>query len=115
MPRCCSSCASAREKREMPIKVWNYLAEYEAERADILDAIEKVMRSGVLIFGQSGRDFEAAFAAYCGVKHGVSCDNATNGLTLALRALDLGPGDEVITVPNTAVPTVSAIVSAGAT
>jgi dTDP-3-amino-2,3,6-trideoxy-4-keto-D-glucose/dTDP-3-amino-3,4,6-trideoxy-alpha-D-glucose/dTDP-2,6-dideoxy-D-kanosamine transaminase len=96
------------------IKVWDYLKEYEAEREDILAGIEKVLRSGTLIMGPSGREFEAAFSAYCGVRHGVGVDNATNGLALALRALGVEPGDEVVTVPNTAVPTVSAIVAVGA-
>ncbi|MDH7568051.1 MAG: DegT/DnrJ/EryC1/StrS family aminotransferase [Armatimonadota bacterium] len=99
----------------MPIKVWDYLAEYEAEREDILAGVEKVFRSGWLIFGESLKQFEQAFPAYCGVAHGVGVDNGTNGLTLALRALGIGAGDEVITTSNTAVPTVSAIVTAGAT
>jgi dTDP-3-amino-2,3,6-trideoxy-4-keto-D-glucose/dTDP-3-amino-3,4,6-trideoxy-alpha-D-glucose/dTDP-2,6-dideoxy-D-kanosamine transaminase len=98
----------------MPIKVWDYLEEYEAEREDLLEGIEKVFRSGRLILGESLKNFEEAFAAYCGVTHGVGVDNATNGITLALRALGIGAGDEVITVSNTAVPTVSAIVSCGA-
>jgi aminotransferase EvaB len=99
----------------MSIKVWDYLEEFEDEKAEIYSAIDKVMHSGRLILGESVRNFEAAFASYCGVKHGVGVDNATNGLFLALKALEVGPGDEVITVSNTAVPTVCAIVSAGAT
>jgi dTDP-3-amino-2,3,6-trideoxy-4-keto-D-glucose/dTDP-3-amino-3,4,6-trideoxy-alpha-D-glucose/dTDP-2,6-dideoxy-D-kanosamine transaminase len=97
------------------IKVWDYLEEYEDEKNEIQAAIEKVMHSGRLIMGESVQSFESAFASYCGVKHGVGVDNATNGLFLALKALGIGQGDEVITVSNTAVPTVSAIVSAGAT
>jgi aminotransferase EvaB len=73
-----------------------------------------VFRSGRLILGESVKNFEAAFSAYCGVRYGVGVDNATNGLFLSLKALDIGPGDEVITVSNTAVPTVSAICAAGA-
>ncbi len=99
----------------MSIKVWDYLEEFETERADIMAGLEKVFRSGRLILGESVRSFEAAFSSYCGVRHGVGVDNATNGLFLALKALGIGPGDEVITVPNTAVPTVAAICAAGAT
>lgn len=99
----------------MTIRVWEYLPEYENERDDILDAVDAVFSSGRLILGESVRRFEEAFAAYCGAMFGVGVDNGTNALTLALRALGVGPGDEVITVPNTAVPTVSAIVTAGAT
>jgi len=98
----------------MTIKVWDYLEEYEAERTDLLAGIEKVFRSGRLILGDSVKSLEAAFSAYCGVRYGVGVDNGTNALFLALKALGISPGDEVITVANTAVPTVSAIVSAGA-
>jgi aminotransferase EvaB len=97
------------------IKVWDYLEEYEAEREDIFGGIEKVFSSGRLILGESVKNFETAFSSYCGVKHGIGVDNATNGLFLALKALGIGAGDEVITVSNTAVPTVAAIVAAGAT
>lgn len=58
--------------------------------------------------------FEKSFADYIGVKHGIGVDNATNAAMLALKALGIGENDEVITVSNTAVPTVSAIVSTGA-
>lgn len=97
------------------IKVWDYLEEYEKEREDILEGIEKVMRSGRLILGESVKNFETAFSTYCGVNYGVGVDNATNGIFLALKALNIGRGDEVITVANTAVPTVAAIAATGAT
>jgi aminotransferase EvaB len=95
--------------------VWNYLPEYEAERADILDAVETVFRSGRLILGDSVRGFEQEFAEYHGVRHCVGVDNGTNAIKLGLQALGIGPGDEVITVSNTAAPTVVAIASIGAT
>ncbi len=98
----------------MPIAVWSYLKEYENEKNEIYAAIEKVLTSGRVILGQSVADFEVAFAAYCGVRYGVGVDNGTNAITLGLRAIGVQPGDEVITVSNTAVPTVSAIVTAGA-
>lgn len=99
----------------MSIKVWDYLEEYELERTDILSAVDRVFRSGVLVLGNSVKSFEAEFATYCETDFGIGLDNATNGLFLAMKALGIGPGDEVITVSNTAVPTVSAIVQAGAT
>ncbi len=95
----------------MAIKVWDYLEEYEAEREDILEGIEKVFRSGRLILGESVKNFESAFASYCQVDHGIGVDNGTNAIFLSLKALGLGTGDEVITVSNTAVPTVAAIVA----
>ncbi len=99
----------------MTIKVWDYLKEYENEKHEIHAAIEKVLNSGHLILGESVKNFEEAFAAYCGVKYGIGVNSGTDALFLGLRALGIGTGDEVITVANTAVPTVSAIVSTGAT
>lgn len=99
----------------MSIKVWDYLDEYESERTEILAAVDRVFRSGTLILGNSVKSFETEFSAYCDTRFGVGVDNATNGLFLALKALGIGVGDEVITVSNTAVPTVSAIAQAGAT
>jgi dTDP-3-amino-2,3,6-trideoxy-4-keto-D-glucose/dTDP-3-amino-3,4,6-trideoxy-alpha-D-glucose/dTDP-2,6-dideoxy-D-kanosamine transaminase len=98
----------------MTTRVWDYLREYEAERDDILDAVDTVFRSGRLVLGESVRGFEEEFAAFHGVRHAVSCDNGTNALVLALRALGIGPGDEVVTVSNTAAPTVVAIDQVGA-
>ncbi|MBI2187521.1 MAG: DegT/DnrJ/EryC1/StrS family aminotransferase [Acidobacteria bacterium] len=97
----------------MSIKVWDYLEEYRARRDEILAAVDRVFQSGRLILGPHVRQFEEAFAAYCGARHGIGVDNGTNALTLSLRALGVAPGSEVITVPNTAVPTVAAIVNAG--
>ncbi|MEU7002759.1 DegT/DnrJ/EryC1/StrS family aminotransferase [Nonomuraea sp. NPDC046570] len=99
----------------MTTYVWDYLPEYEAEREDLLDAVDTVFRSGVLVLGPSVRGFEQEFAAYHGVRHCAGVDNGTNAIRLALNALEVGPGDEVITVSNTAAPTVVAIDGVGAT
>lgn len=99
----------------MRIQVWDYRKEYEAEREEILAGIDRVFRSGRLILGPSVKAFEESFAGYCDVAHGIGVNSGTDALFLGLRALDIGPGDEVITVSNTAIPTVSAIVSTGAT
>src|SRR5437588_8333079 len=98
----------------MPISVWDYRAEYDVERVEIMAAVERVFRSGRLILGEQVRTFEERFAAYCGVAHGVGVANGTDALFLGLKALDVGPGDEGITVANTAVPTGAAIVATGA-
>lgn len=97
------------------ITVWGYLREYAETKGELLQAVTEVFESGTLILGQKGRDFEQAYSDYIGVKYGVGCDNGTNAIFLALRALGIGSGDEVITVSNTAIPTVSAIVTTGAT
>jgi aminotransferase EvaB len=99
----------------MTTLVWNYLPEFENERDDIMDAVETVFRSGRLILGESVRGFEEEYAAYHGVPHCVGVDNGTNAIKLGLQALGVGQGDEVITVSNTAAPTVVAIDSVGAT
>lgn len=99
----------------MTTRVWDYLAEFENEREDILGAVDQVFSSGQLVLGDSVRGFEEDFAAYHGARHAVGVDNGTNALKLGLEALGVGPGDEVVTVSNTAAPTVVAIHGTGAT
>jgi aminotransferase EvaB len=99
----------------MTTYVWDYLPEYEAEREDLLDAVDTVFRSGNLVLGPSVGGFEREFADYHGVAHCIGVDNGTNAVKLGLQALGVGPGDEVITVSNTAAPTVVAIDGTGAT
>lgn len=99
----------------MTIRTWDYRQEYDAIRDEILAAVDSVFRSGQLMLGPNVSAFEAAFAKYCGAAHGVGVNSGTDALVLALKALGIKDGDEVLTVPNTAVPTVSAIVSAGGT
>lgn len=97
------------------ITVWSYLKEYAETKDEIIKAITDVFDSGILILGPKGKEFESEYARYHGVNYAVGCDNGTNAIMLALYALGIGPGDEVITVSNTAIPTVSAIVTVGAT
>ncbi|MER7406710.1 DegT/DnrJ/EryC1/StrS family aminotransferase [Streptomyces sp. NPDC000070] len=99
----------------MTTYVWDYRQEYENERDEVLDAVDTVFRSGRLVLGDSVAGFEAEFAAYHGVRYATGVDNGTNAVKLGLEALGVGPGDEVITVSNTAAPTVVAIDGAGAT
>ena len=96
------------------IRVWGYLKELEEERTEINRAIDRVLKSGMLILGEEVSKFEESFATYCQCKYGVGVNSGTDALFLALKAIGIGPGDEVITVPNTAVPTISAIASTGA-
>jgi dTDP-4-amino-4,6-dideoxygalactose transaminase len=91
------------------------LSKQHAEFKDeVLLAIARVLETGVYVLGPEVRKFEEEFAAYIGTSQCVSVANATDGLTLALMTLGIGPGDEVITTPFTAIPTVSAIVDSGA-
>jgi len=96
------------------IKVWNYIEEYKNEKSEIFSAIKEVLDSGWLILGEKVKKFELEYSKYCGVEHGIGVANGTDAIFLALKALGIGEGDEVITVSNTAIPTVSAIVSTGA-
>lgn len=78
-------------------------------------AAERVFASGWFILGAEVSAFEAEFAAWHAVAHGVGVANGTDAIELALRAAGIGRGDEVITVAHTAVPTVCGIERAGAT
>lgn len=98
----------------MEVRVWSYLKEYAENKEEILKAVTDVFESGTLILGEKVKTFEQNYAKYTDTKYAVSCDNGTNAIVLALRAIGIGKGDEVITVSNTAIPTVSAIVTTGA-
>lgn len=80
----------------------------------VQEAIQRVLPTGRYILASEVAAFEREFAAYCGADFAVGMANATDALTLSLMALGVGPGDEVITTPYTAIPTVSAIVDSGA-
>lgn len=92
--------------------------ELKRQYLDIKDQVDKavtlVFNSGRFILGKNVEQFENEFAKYSGVKYGIGVGSGTEALHLALLAIDIKPGDEVITVPNTAVPTVCAIVLAQA-
>src|SRR5690554_1124894 len=84
-------------------------------RAEIESGMRAVFDSGRFISGPNVAALEDEVAAYLGVKHAVSCASGTDALHLTLRALDIGPGDEVITSPFTFFATVEAILYVGAT
>jgi dTDP-3-amino-3,4,6-trideoxy-alpha-D-glucose transaminase len=95
---------------------FNNLTHFSPEvRSEIHAAVERVLDSGWFILGPEVEKFEAAFAAYHQLPHSVSVANGTDAIEIALRAAGVGPGDEVITVAHTAVPTVCAIERTGAT
>src|SRR5204863_337399 len=84
-------------------------AEYRPLRSEVLSAFEEICESTSFAQGSATSKFEAKFAAYCGVHHCVSLNSGTSALHLALRCLDVGPGDEVVTVSMTFIATASAI------
>jgi len=93
---------------------WDYLREYGELRDEILAAVDRVFKSGQLILGGEGIAFERDMASYVGVAGGAGVNSGTDAIYIALAATGIAAGDEVITVPNTAVPTVSAIMVLGA-
>lgn len=98
-----------------PIQTADPRAGYLAMRPEIDAAIRSVLEGPGYILGDAVARFEEEFAAYIGVSHGIGVNNGTDALHLAMRAVGIGAGDEVITVSHTAVATVAAIAMAGAT
>lgn len=92
----------------------DFKAEPPALREAMLGAARRVLESGWYVLGNEVLTFEKQWAAACGVDHGVGVGNGMDAIEIALRALDIGPGDEVITTPMTAFATVLAILRAGA-
>jgi len=82
---------------------------------ELSEAVDRVVRSGAYLFGPELGAFEAEFAAFTGKRHAVGVSSGTDALRLALVALGVGPGDEVIVPAFTAVPTAAAVCAAGAT
>jgi len=88
--------------------------QYKLLKSEIDAAIGEVVAGARFIGGEQVAGFEKEFAAYCEAEHAIACANGTDGLYLSLRALDIGPGSEVITVPYTFVASVGSIRTAGA-
>ncbi len=82
---------------------------------EVLKAITGVCDNTAFILSDDMKAFEAEFAAYCGAKHGVGVANGTEALFLALLALEIGPGDEVIVPANTFIASAAAVAHTGAT
>ena len=96
------------------IVVWNYLRDYKKNQKAILKIVDKVFLSGQLILSNQVNNFENNFANYTNTKYAIGVNSGTDAIQIALMAIGIKKNDEVITVSNTAVPTVSAIVSCGA-
>lgn len=86
-----------------------------ALRPQILEAVDRVLRHGHFINGPEVADFERGLASTLGVEHVIGVGSGTAALTLAMRALGIGPGDEVITVAHSYVATATSILLVGAT
>lgn len=90
-------------------------ASYQAQKVQIDTAVSNVLSTGWYVLGQEVHQFEEEFAAFCQTPHAIGVASGTDALLLTLKAFDIGPGDEVITVAHTAVATAAAIELCGAT
>ena len=97
------------------IQMNNLTAESPALREGILQAVRRVIESGRYVLDAEVAAFEKRWARACGVAHAVGVANGMDAIEIALRAMQIGPGDEVITTPMTAFATVLAVIRAGAT
>lgn len=93
----------------------DFKAEPPELRDAMLCAVRRVLESGWYVLGHEVEAFEKQWADACGMRHAVGVGNGMDAIEIALRAHDIGPGDEVITTPMTAFATVLAIIRAGAT
>ncbi|MCM2306196.1 MAG: DegT/DnrJ/EryC1/StrS family aminotransferase [Sulfuritalea sp.] len=98
----------------MNIPMLDLKAEYALLKDEIEPAVCEALAACQYIGGPNVKAFEAEAAAYAGVRYAISCASGTDALLIALRAIGLGPGDEVITTPFTFVATASTIVMCGA-
>jgi len=97
------------------IPIYDPRPEIEELWDEIAQAVQEVLKSGRFILGPQVKAFEREVAAYLGVKHAVGVNSGTDALVIALRALGVGPGDEVVTTPFTFFATAEAISAVGAT
>ena len=96
------------------MKAWSYIEEYKGLRNKILKSIDKTLKSGQIFFGKELHKFEKQFIKENNLKYGIAVGSGTDALYIALLGLGIKKNDEILTVSNTAIPTVSAIKSCGA-
>ena len=98
----------------MNVPLLDLQTQYASLRDEMRQAIDRVFESQRFVLGEEVQKLEASIAAYCETKHAVACASGSDAVLLALMALDLGPGDEVITTPFTFFATGAAITRLGA-
>ena len=98
----------------MQVPLMDLKAEYEALRPEILEAIDGALDSMQLFLGPNVQALEQEWAELCQVEHAIGVGSGTDALIIALKAMDIGPGDEVITVGWTFIATIEAIILVGA-
>jgi dTDP-4-amino-4,6-dideoxygalactose transaminase len=105
----------SHERFSMKVPFLDLKAQYESIKDEINTAIQAVLESSAFAGGPFVAQFEKDFANFCGCKHAIGVGSGTEALWMSLLALGIGPGDEVITVPNTFIATAEAISFCGAT
>jgi len=98
----------------MNVPFLNLAAQYESLKSELLPVVEKTLAAGHYVLGPNVSAFEQGIAAYTGTKFGVGVNSGSDALTLALRALDIGAGDEVITTPFTYIAPAESVHHVGA-
>lgn len=99
----------------MNIQFVDLRKQYEPLKKEILSGIEKVLDGMHLFLGENVQQLEVEFAEFCGAAYGIGISDGTDALNIILRAMDIGPGDEVITVSHTFIASAEAILLTGAT
>ena len=98
-----------------PVPFIDLVAQYRTIEAEITEAVSRVFSTQSFVLGEEVSELENEIAAYCDAREAIGCASGTDALILALMALGVGPGDEVITSPFTFFATASSIVRVGAT
>ncbi len=98
-----------------PVPLFDAKTQYKGLKVHLEEACRRVLDSGCAIGGKEVEGLETEFAAYCGAASAVACASGTDAISLALKCLEVGPGDEVITTPFTFFATASCVARLGAT
>ena len=98
----------------MNVPLVDLRAQYQPLKQEVLGGMEQALEGMRLFLGDNVQAFEREFAGFCGAKHGIGVSDGTAALHIILRALEVGPGDEVITVSHTFIATAEAILLSGA-
>lgn len=98
-----------------PVPLIDLTVQYRAIQAEINEAVQRVMTNQTFILGDEVSEFETDVATYCDARDAIGCASGSDALLLSLMALEIGPGDEVITSPFTFFATAGAIARTGAT
>src|SRR3982750_3680080 len=101
-------------KTKMNVPLLDLRAQYSGLREHVRSAVDRVFESQIFVLGPEVEELEREVAAYSQARHAIACASGSDALLLALMALDVKPGDEVITTPHTFFATASAVTRLGA-